>query len=388
MSGQRNVSAPHQFYGAKLMNMLKKFLIVLAAVTIPSLAVAQTANPLPTPVVKEITAPAVGNPVAAAPGETPAAMTPVVKSMDGSLPGYTPMRPDYQNSVGMPKPAELDFQEQFTENGQYAKWINNAILLPIITVISLFVLGLLFWIIIRFRRAANPTPSKTTHNTFVEIVWTLVPVLILLGIAYPSLDLLAKQFKPAPKEAVTIKATGYQWYWGYTYPDHGGFEVVSNMLKEPRDAAEGERSRTDNDGPGQLAVDNRMVVPAGVPLRIQTTAADVIHAFAVPSLWFKLDAVPGRLNEKSLTITKPGVYFGQCSELCGARHGYMPIAVEALPPAQFAAWVKAQGGQMPGADKPLPAAIAPKGETVARPVAAAGSATDADIAAPAAAPTK
>ena len=346
----RNVPAPHQDYGAKLMNRLNKYLVMLAILAVPSLASAQAANPAPAPVAKELAAPVVTTPAAAVtataaePGAAPAAP----KSMDGSLPGYTPMRPDYENSVGMPKPKEMDFQQQFSENGQYAKWINNSILLPIITVIALFVLGLLFVIIIRFRRAANPTPSKTTHNTTIEIVWTLVPVLILLGIAYPSLDLLAKQFKPASKEAVTVKVTGYQWYWGYTYPDHGGFEVVSNMLKESDEVGKGERARTQNDGPAQLAVDNRMVVPAGVPLRIQTTASDVIHAFAVPSLWFKLDAVPGRLNEKSLTITKPGVYFGQCSELCGARHGYMPIAVEALPPAQFAAWVKAQGGAMPG----------------------------------------
>lgn len=350
------------------MNMLKKILIVLAAMTMPSFAMAQTANPAPAPVTKEIAAPVVATPAAAAP-ETAAPAAPAEaaapKSMDGSLPGYTPMKPT--DGIGMPKPKEIDFQEQFSDNGVYAKWINNSILLPIITVISLFVLGLLLWVIVRFNRRANPVPSKTTHNTFIEIVWTLVPVLILLGIAYPSLDLLAKQFKPAPADAVTIKVTGYQWYWGYSYPDHGGFEVVSNMLKNKEDVAPGERFRTDNDGPALLAVDNRMVVPAGVPLRIQTTAADVIHAFAVPSLWFKLDAVPGRLNEKSLTITKPGVYFGQCSELCGARHGFMPIAVEALPPEKFAAWVKAQGGQMPGeaaaaaapAAAPAPAAAAP-----------------------------
>jgi cytochrome c oxidase subunit II len=349
------------------MNMLKKFLIVFAAMTIPSLVTAQAANPAPAPLTKEIAAPVVANPAAAAPeAAAPAAAAP--KSMDGSLPGYTPMKPT--EGIGMPKPKEIDFQEQFSDNGQYAKWINNAILLPIITIISLFVLGLLLWVVVRFNRRANPVPSKTTHNTFIEIVWTLIPVLILLGIAYPSLDLLAKQFKPAPADAVTVKVTGYQWYWGYTYPDHGGFEVVSNMLKNKEDVAPGERFRTENDGPAQLAVDNRMVVPAGVPIRIQTTAADVIHAFAVPSLWFKLDAVPGRLNEKSLTITKPGVYFGQCSELCGARHGFMPIAVEALPPEKFAAWVKAQGGKMPGAAETAPAAT-PAPTNDAAPAAAA-----------------
>lgn len=368
--------------------MLKKILVVCAAMAMPSVALAQPANPAPAPVTKEVAAPVVATPAAAPAAEAaPAAAAP--KSMDGSLPGYTPMRPDYANSVGMPKPKEIDFQEQFSDNGQYAKWINNAVLLPIITIISLFVLGLLLWVIVRFNRRANPVPSKTTHNTFIEIVWTLVPVLILLGIAYPSLDLLAKQFKPAPADAVTIKATGYQWYWGYTYPDHGGFEVVSNMLKEPGEVGKGERTRTENDGPKLMAVDNRMVVPAGVPLRIQTTAADVIHAFAVPSLWFKLDAVPGRLNEKSLTITKPGVYFGQCSELCGARHAFMPIVVEALPPAQFAAWVKAQGGTMPGAEKPAAAAPAPAGPNAAAPAAPAGAApADTTVAAPAAAPTK
>jgi cytochrome c oxidase subunit II len=350
------------------MNMLKNLLLPLAVMLSPVAAFA-AAPVAPTPTVTAA-APVIAD---AVPAKT-AEVTAPAKSMDGSLPGYTPMKPT--EGVGMPVQKQIDFQEQFSDNGEYAKWINNAILLPLIVAISFFVLGLLFWIIIRFRKAANPTPSKTTHNTFIEVVWTLVPVLILLGIAYPSLDLLAKQFKPAPASAVTIKATGYQWYWGYTYPDHGGFEVVSNMLKEENEVGKGERFRTDNDGPAQLAVDNRMVVPAGVPLRIQTTASDVIHAFAVPSLWFKLDAVPGRLNEKSLTITKPGVYYGQCSELCGARHGFMPITVEALPPAQFAAWVKAQsGGKMPGEETAAaPTATippAPAAPVTTAPVAAA-----------------
>jgi cytochrome c oxidase subunit II len=354
------------------MNKLKKFFLVLIAMLLPVTAYAQTANPAPPPAaaaVAPVASPASEAPkAAAAAAATPAAAP---KSMDGSLPGYTPMKPT--TGIGMPQSKEYDFQEQFSDNGKYAKWINNSILIPVIAIISLFVLGLLLWIVVRFRRAANPVPSKTTHNTAIEIVWTLVPVLILLGIAYPSLDLLAKQFKPAPKNAVTIKATGYQWYWGYTYPDHGGFEVISNMLKEKDEVGKGERFRTDNDGPAKLAVDARMVVPAGVPLRIQTTGSDVIHAFAVPSLWFKLDAVPGRLNEKALTITKPGVYYGQCSELCGARHGYMPITVEALPPAQFAAWVKAQGGVMPG-EKPAEAAPAAATPNPATPAAAPAAA--------------
>jgi cytochrome c oxidase subunit II len=359
---------------------MKKFILACGLMALPTLAAAQSATPAPAPVAAE--APATATGATAAPDATasaaPAAAAAPAASNDGSLPGYTPMKPT--QGVGMPVDRGIDFQDQYSDIGAHAKWINNAILLPIITVISLFVLLLLFWVVVRFNRRANPVPSKTTHNTFIEVVWTLVPVLILLGIAYPSLDLLARQFKPAPKEAVTVKITGYQWYWGYTYPDHGGFEVVSNMLKEQSEVKPGERFRTDNDGPGQLAVDNRMVVPAGVPLRLQTTAADVIHAFAVPSLWFKLDAVPGRLNEKQLIINKPGVYFGQCSELCGARHGYMPIAVEALPPEQFAAWVKAKGGAMPGAEPaaaPAPATGAPAPATDNKAAAAPAAAVPA-----------
>jgi cytochrome c oxidase subunit 2 len=181
------------------------------------------------------------------------------------------------------------------------------------------------------------------------VVWTLVPVLILVAIAVPSIDLLAKQFKPAPAKALTIKATGNQWFWTYTYPDNGGFEVISNMLKDEDAEAKGE--------PPHLAADFRMVVPVGEPIRMQVTAADVIHAFAVPSLWFKIDAVPGRINELVLFVKEPGVYYGQCSELCGARHGYMPIAIEALPRDKYNAWVLTQsGGKLDGLPEAPPAA--------------------------------
>lgn len=257
---------------------------------------------------------------------------------------YSPMAPT--KGKGMPTSYQDDamksmtFQDQYSDNGDYALWMHDIILMPVITAISLLVLGLLLYVVVRFNRKANPVASRTTHNTMIEVIWTIVPVIILVIIAVPSITLLARQYETPPADAVTIKATGYQWYWGYTYPDHGEIEVISNMLDEAEALKRGE--------PGQLAVDNRMVVPAGVPLRIQTTASDVIHAFAVPSLWFKMDAVPGRLNEKLLTIKEPGVYYGQCSELCGARHAYMPIAIEALPPAEFAAWVRAQGGSMPG----------------------------------------
>jgi cytochrome c oxidase subunit 2 len=249
---------------------------------------------------------------------------------------------------GMPVDGRISLQDQYSPTGEYAHWMHDAILLPLITVISLFVLFLLLFVVVRYRRGRNPTPSRTTHNTLIEVVWTLVPVLILVAIAIPSITLLARQYDTAPKDAVTVKVTGYQWYWGYTYPDNGGFEVISNMLPEDEAIKRGE--------PSHLAVDNRMVVPAGEWLRIQTTAADVIHSFAVPSLWYKLDAVPGRLNEKRLFIKEPGVYYGQCSELCGAKHGYMPIAVEALPRPQWEAWVRLQGGTV---GKPEEAAAAP-----------------------------
>lgn len=264
------------------------------------------------------------------------AYTPMAPTIDKGMP--TDPRDDRPGAVAK----SLTFQEQYTETGAYALWMHDYFLMPVITGISLLVLGLLIYTVMRFNSRSNPEPSRTTHNTAIEVVWTILPAAILVVLAVPSMALLARQYETPPEDAVTIKATGYQWYWGYEYPDHGGFEIVSNMKSKADALADGE--------PYQLAVDNRMVVPAGVPLRIQTTGADVIHAFAVPSLWFKQDAVPGRLNEKLLTIEEPGVYYGQCSELCGTLHGFMPITVEALPLDQFEAWVLEQGGEIPGAE--------------------------------------
>ncbi len=261
---------------------------------------------------------------------------------------YDPMAPT--PGIGQPTPGAIDFQPQATKLGQEAKFINNVILLPIMTAVALFVLGLLFWVIVRYRAAANPVPSKTAHNTTIEIIWTIVPVFILVGIAVPSISLLAKQYRPADADAVVVKVTGYQWNWGYAYPDHGIDEYISNML--PREEAE-QRGE-----PFQLAVDNRMVVPVGQQVKVIVTGGDVIHSFAVPSLWTKMDAVPGRANETKFKIEEPGVYYGQCMELCGIDHGFMPIAVEALPPEKFAAWVRSRGGSMPSADAPQTAALA------------------------------
>ena len=258
--------------------------------------------------------------------------------------------------LGRPADFAIGLQDQVTPTGREAHWFHNTVLLPLITLISLFVLGLLAWVIVRYRRAANPEPSRTSHNTVIEVVWTLVPVLILVAIAIPSIRLLANQYRPAPEGAVTLKAIGNQWFWSYEYPDNGGISITANMLKEQNEVEPGQRFRTDADGPRLLATDSEVVLPVGVPIRLITTANDVIHSWAMPAFWIKLDAIPGRLNETTFTIEKPGVYFGQCSELCGARHAYMPIKVRAVPQPQFAAWVRAQGGSMPSDAPAAPAA--------------------------------
>ncbi|MBA4772394.1 MAG: cytochrome c oxidase subunit II [Sphingomonas sp.] len=269
--------------------------------------------------------------------------------------------------AGQPVDGWVDVQNQVTPTGKRAAWMHGFVLMPVITAISIFVLALLVWCVVRYRRAANPVASKTSHNTMIEVIWTLAPIVILLGIAIPSIGLLQAQFKPAPSNAITLKAVGNQWYWTYQYPDNGGFEITSNILKEKGETAEGERARTDADGPPLLATDNRVVLPVGVPIRLLTTSADVIHAWAIPAFWIKLDAIPGRINETNFTIQKPGVYFGQCSELCGARHGYMPITVVAVEKPVFDQWVVAKGGTVKGA---APAAEAP----AAMPAAAAAPA--------------
>lgn len=274
--------------------------------------------------------------------------------------------------LGQPVSAEEDFwgsmqfQPQHTENGDYALWMHDYILIPVIFGISILVLFLLLWVVARYRRAANQVPSKTSHNALIEFIWTVIPIGILVLIAIPSITLLSDQYQAPPEDAITIKANGYQWYWGYEYLDNGGFEVVSNMLDESEALSAGE--------PFQLAVDNRMVVPVGVPIRLQTFGADVIHAFAVPSLWFKMDAVPGRINEQILLIEDEGIYYGQCMELCGARHGYMPIAVEARSLEDYNAWVASQPGGMTRAQIEAEEAAAAALASAAEPVAEEGAA--------------
>ena len=299
----------------------------------------------------------------------------VVATPPNSLGAYkeTPAATD----IGVPIVGGKGIQQQVTPIGLEASHFHDYWLLPLCAIISLVVLILLVWALTRYRRGANPVPSRNSHNTAIEVAWTLIPVLILVAIAIPSMRLLRHQYDP-PKADVTVKVTGHQWYWSYELPDYG-VSFDSYMLKEASDPTrqKDQRARTDADGPPLLAVDQRLVIPAGKVVKFIVTADDVIHSFAVPSFWLKQDANPGQLNETWAKVDKPGVYFGQCSELCGARHAFMPIAVEVVPQAQFDAWVASKGGSMPGA-KPAAAAAtpaaAPAGEMTTPTPAVAGSA--------------
>ncbi|HTB00486.1 MAG TPA: cytochrome c oxidase subunit II [Bradyrhizobium sp.] len=226
--------------------------------------------------------------------------------------------------LGQPAPWEYKLQGAASpvmeEITKFHDW-----LLVIITVITLFVLGLLVTIVIKFNAKANPVPSRTTHNTLIEVAWTLIPVMILVGIAIPSFKLLFQELD-IPKADLTIKATGKQWYWSYAYPDNGKFEFDSLLAQDKQ--------------PRLLGVDNEVVVPINKIVRVQVTGADVIHSFAVPAFGIKIDAIPGRLNETWFQATKLGMFYGQCSELCGKDHAFMPIAVRVVSDQEFADWVE------------------------------------------------
>ncbi len=232
----------------------------------------------------------------------------------------------------------LTFQPAATPIMEEIVWFHNAILLPIITATCLFVLGLLIYVAVRFNQKSNPVPSKTTHNQTLEVVWTVVPIIILIVIAIPSFQLLYRE-QTIPRPDMTVKVTGYQWYWGYEYPDHGGFRFDSYMMDDAARALAIRNGRPANETPRLLAVDNEMVVPVNAVVRVQVTANDVLHAFAMPAFGVKIDAVPGRLNETWFKATRPGLYFGQCSELCGKDHAFMPLAIRVVSQQEFATWV-------------------------------------------------
>ncbi len=232
-------------------------------------------------------------------------------------------------TAAQPEPWQIDFQAAASPVMAQIREF-NVLIMVIIIAIALFVIGLLLYVIWRFSAARNPVPTKTTHNTVLELIWTAVPIVILLVIFIPSMKLLYFMDRAADAE-MTVKAIGHQWYWSYEYPDHGNFTVDALMLQD------------DELKPGQLRLletDNRVVLPIDTTIRVLVTADDVLHSWAVPAFGIKLDAVPGRLNETWVRIEREGVYYGQCSELCGVYHGFMPITIEAVSKQAFAAWVE------------------------------------------------
>ena len=231
-------------------------------------------------------------------------------------------------SAGEPTPWQMGLQQAATPLMQSIDDLHD-ILLVVITLITLFVLGLLLYVMWRFRESKNPTPTRTTHNTTVEVLWTVIPVVILVLIAIPSFKLLYYS-DTIPKADLTVKAIGHQWYWSYEYPDHGNFTFDATILADD-ELKEGQ--------PRLLEVDNRIVVPVNKVVRVQVTADDVLHAWAVPAFGVKTDGVPGRLNEVWFKAERTGVYYGQCSELCGVNHGFMPIRVDVVTAQEFNAWI-------------------------------------------------
>lgn len=256
--------------------------------------------------------------------------------------------------AAQPEPWQMTFQPAASAIMEQIVWFERYTLWFIIP-ITLFVMILLAWVMIRYRASANPVPSKTSHNTAVEIVWTVGPVVILLFLAIPSFQLLTAQYSPEEPK-LTVKATGYQWYWGYEYQaGDAPVSFDSVLLKDADRAAAGKEDRKAY--PRLLAVDNEMVVPVNTTVRLLVTGADVIHSFSMPAFGVKMDAVTGRSNETWFKADKEGMYYGQCSQICGKDHAYMPIAIHVVSQAQYDTWFAAAGKDLPGAYKALTAKI-------------------------------
>ena len=236
-----------------------------------------------------------------------------------------------QPVIGVPHDWQMGFPRAFTPLMERVESLND-LLLVIISVISAFVLVLLLYVMWRFHASRNPQPSTVTHNTVLEILWTIVPILILVVIAVPSFRLLYYGDK-AQDAAMTVKVTGHQWYWQYEYPDQGNVSVDSRML------AEADRAKLKPNQPRMLAVDEEMVIPSKTVIRVIGTAADSMHGWTVWGFGIKKTVIPGRLNEGWIEVPEEGIYFGQCSQICGQDHSYMPIAVKVVPKADFDAWV-------------------------------------------------
>ena len=238
-----------------------------------------------------------------------------------------------EENVGAAHPWGLNLREAFSPVMAEMVSFHNA-LIWLIVAISLFVLALLVIIVVKFNTKASPQASKTTHNTFLEIAWTAIPVLILVVMAVPSFKLLYKG-DVVPEAHMTVKAIGHQWYWSYEYPDHGNFTYDAWLVQDEEDMEGEDRPFT-----RLLTTDTRVVVPVGKVIRVQMTSTDVLHSWAVPSLGVKKDAVPGRLNELWFEANREGIFYGQCSELCGTNHGFMPIEVHAVSEEKFLAWIE------------------------------------------------
>ncbi|TYC62445.1 cytochrome c oxidase subunit II [Rhodobacterales bacterium] len=268
---------------------------------------------------------------------------------------------------------QLGFQESVTDVMDDVTWFNGFTLV-IITIITLFVLALLIVSAMRFNARSNPVPSRTSHNTMIEVVWTIAPILILVVIAIPSFRLLYKQLD-IPEYEMTVKATGYQWYWGYEYSDDNMGDLYFDSLmvgsySDPEaDVAERQevadaRGVTLAEVPRLLSVDNELVIPVDTTVRLQVTSEDVIHSFAMPSFGVKIDAIPGRLNESWFHARQEGVFYGQCSELCGKDHAFMPIAIRVVSKDQFQTWATAAQDDLDAANEALMASLK-SGEKVA-----------------------
>jgi cytochrome c oxidase subunit II len=247
-------------------------------------------------------------------------------------------------SADQPVEKGLGLQPPVTEVGRDITVFHDWVLMPIITIISVFVLALLIYCIVAFNKKANPVAAKFTHNTTLEVVWTLIPVAILVFISLFSFPLLYKADQVPQKVDLTIKVTGHQWYWGYEYPDQNGISFDANMLTEEDAKAAGK--------PYLLATDNAVVVPVNKTVRLQLTATDVIHGFLVPAFGIQMDASPGRLGEMWFKAEKVGTYYGQCTQICGVKHAYMPIEVKVVTQPEFDAWVASQ--QSADAGTPAP----------------------------------
>lgn len=263
-------------------------------------------------------------------------------------------------------PWQMHFQDAVTPSMEHITSFHN-MMLWIIGAIMVFVTILLVYVMVKFNAKSNPVPSTTTHNVLLEVIWTVVPVIILIVIAVPSFKLLFFEARN-PEPELTVKVTGYQWYWGFEYPDNGDVAITSNMLKDEEiDATKGQIRL--------LSVDNPMVIPVDTNVVFEVTASDVIHAFAMPQFGIKTDAVPGRLNSAWARVNKVGTYYGQCSELCGTKHAFMPIEIKVVSKEEFATWIKAQGGKIN--ETPVAATPAVTEEIKsAEPVAAKDAATE------------